>query len=152
MIKDTIQDTKAFGGTPIFVLLAIVTFTIGQSELALQIIIGYVVAYALTAIIRMSYFRERPEPRAHSNFFQKVDASSFPSLHAMRAATLATIFSIFFDNSLLTLFFALVAIAVAMVRVYQKRHHKSDVVVGLIFGVAVGIAAVWLAEYAATFI
>jgi len=147
MFKDAIQDLKAFGGFPIFVVLILTTYLVGQAQLSTQILIGLVLAFATTTLCRVIYFRPRPEPKKYKTFLQKIDAASFPSLHAMRAMLLALLFGNFFALPALTGFFVLVTLGVAYVRVYQKRHHMSDVIAGLILGVPVAYAAIYLASF-----
>jgi len=144
MFKDEVwQDIKGLSGVPIFVVVIIFSFLVGMQQLALQLLCGLILAYVVTVIIRFVYFKRRPDKQAYKNIIEKIDASSFPSLHAMRAAVLATILSLAFNNSLLTVLFALCAIGVAVSRVMTKRHYMSDVIVGLILGVIVG----WLATF-----
>ncbi|MEM3153958.1 MAG: phosphatase PAP2 family protein [Candidatus Woesearchaeota archaeon] len=144
MFKDEVwQDIKGLSGVPIFVVIIISSFLLGNKQLAFQLLAGFILAYVVTIVIRFVYFKRRPDRQAYKNIIEKIDASSFPSLHAMRAAVLATILSITFHNNLLTALFAFCAICVATSRVMTKRHYISDVIVGLILGVIIG----WLATF-----
>jgi len=144
MFKDELwQDIKGLSGIPMFVVVILVSFLIGMQKLAVQLIIGLMLAYAITTIVRLLYFKRRPDGEAYKNIIQKIDASSFPSLHAMRAAVLATILGISFSNRWLTILFALCAVGVAVSRVITKRHYTFDVIAGLIIGIAVG----WLTTF-----
>ncbi len=144
MFKDELwQDVKGLSGVPIFIVVIIVSFLIGMQKLAVQLLVGLILAYVVTTIVRLVYFKRRPDGQAYKNFIEKIDASSFPSLHAIRAAVLATILSLSFNNSWLTVLFALCAIGVAISRVMTKRHYAFDVVAGLVLGIAVG----WLATF-----
>lgn len=145
MLKDLVQDVKAFGGTPLFVLLALLAFFLQEVVLSAQLVIGYLVSFAVTAIIRAAYFKERPHRRKHRTWVERIDASSFPSLHAMRAAVLAVVLGAFFASTVVSVLLALVAVGVGVVRVMQKRHYASDVVAGLVLGVVVGVVSLWLA-------
>lgn len=146
MYKEEIwQDIKGLSGVPFFVVIIIIAFLLQEKTLACQLIIGLALAYAVTAVIRLAYFKRRPDKQGYHNFIEKIDASSFPSLHAMRAAVLATILSAFFESFWFTPLFALAAVAVAASRVMTKRHDVNDVLAGLIFGVIVGGISIWLA-------
>ena len=136
-------------GVPFFVVIILISFLLKEKMLAHQLIVGLILTYAITSVIRLMYFKRRPDKQTYRNIVEKIDASSFPSLHAMRAAVLATILSAFFENFWLTPLFALAAVAVAVSRVMTKRHDVSDVLAGLIFGVIIGGVSIWLA---ATFI
>jgi undecaprenyl-diphosphatase len=144
MFKDELwQDIKGLSGIPIFAIIIIVSFLSGMQKLAIQLVISLMLAYAITTIVRLLYFKRRPDGQAYKNVIEKIDASSFPSLHAMRAAILATVLSISFSNNWLTVLFAFCAIGVAISRVMTKRHYAFDVIAGLILGIAVG----WLATF-----
>ena len=144
MFKDELwQDVKGLSGVPLFVVVIIVSFLSGMRQLAAELSCGLILAYFITTVIRLVHFKRRPDKQAYRNFIEKIDASSFPSLHAMRAAVMATILSITFSNPLLTALFSLCAIGVGVSRVLTKRHYVSDVIVGLLVGVLVG----WLATF-----
>lgn len=146
MYKEEIwQDIKGLSGVPFFLVLIIISFLVGERTLACQLIIGLALAYAVTVVIRLLYFKRRPDKQGYHNLIEKIDASSFPSLHAMRAAVLATILSAFFESALLTPLFALAAVAVGVSRVMTKRHDISDVLAGLILGALVGGVSIWIA-------
>ena len=137
MFRDELmQDIKGLSGVPIFVVLIISFLIIGNRVLGVQLLVGLVLAYVVTSIIRLIYFRRRPDNEQYHNVIGKIDASSFPSLHAMRAGVLAAILSFWFSQ--LAIIFVLCAIAVAASRVATRRHYVSDVVVGLILGAVIG--------------
>jgi undecaprenyl-diphosphatase len=139
---ELLQDIKGLSGVPIFIAVVLISFFVGEKNLALQLVAGLALAYAITVILRIFFFSQRPDKQKFHNFVEKIDASGFPSLHSMRAAVLATILSLHFSNSLLTAFFAITAIAIAVTRVLQKRHFVRDVIAGLILGVVVGFLVV----------
>jgi len=147
--EELLQDIKGLSGVPFFVIIIVISVLLQQNMLAVQLVIGLILAYVVTVLLRIAYFKRRPDKQSYHNWIEKIDASSFPSLHAMRAAVLATILSAFFESVWLTPLFALAAVAVATSRVLMKRHDISDALAGLIFGAIVGGLSIWLA---ATFI
>lgn len=144
---ELLQDIKALAGFPLFGLLILITFIIGETSLSAQLFVGLILAFALTATIRAFCFKQRPIKQKFSVWWQKIDAASFPSLHAMRAAVLAVLLAVYFNNLLLTILFTICAIAVAVSRVQLKRHFPRDVVAGLILGVIVAFVSIWLARF-----
>jgi membrane-associated phospholipid phosphatase len=132
--REFLEDVKAFGGLPIYLALIAVFFVLGYVSMSVRLLIGLVLAYALTSSIRFIFFRQRPDKQKFKGLAQKIDASSFPSLHAMRAGCLAILLIVFFSNFWITVISIIAAVCVALVRVVQKRHFASDVIVGLIFG------------------
>ncbi len=143
MFHELMQDVRGLSGLPLVLVLVIVAFFVGEIVLSAQLFFTLVVSYALTILIRLVYFKHRPEKRKFTNVVGKVDASSFPSLHAMRASILATLFSLFFNNIFLSIMFFFLAVCVGYARVVQKRHYKIDVLAGFILGIFVAYFAVW---------
>lgn len=139
-----LQDLKALAGAPLFCVVIVISYFIGKPVLALQLFSGLILAYVLTFGIRTFYFRLRPDKEKYHNYFEKINASSFPSMHAMRASVFATLLVLFFNNNFLTVLFVVCAAGVGISRVLTKRHHTSDVIVGWIFGVIVALFDVWL--------
>ncbi len=145
MFKDeVIQDIKALGGFPLYGILIVISFLIREVRLSAQLLVGLILAFAVTVLLRIMFFKQRPLKQSFRNFIQKVDASSFPSLHSMRAGVMATLLALFFNNAWFTLVLGLCAVTVAASRVKLKRHFVADVVAGLILGVLVAFASVWL--------
>ena len=144
MLQENLQDLKGLAGNPLFVLVSLLALVLGKITLFWQLVVGLILAYALTITVRMLFFRRRPDKQIYHTLIGRFDASSFPSLHAMRASVLATLLALFFNNSLLTVLFVICALGVGYARVFQKRHFVSDVVVGLIVGVLIALLSVWL--------
>lgn len=142
--KEVLEDLKAFGGLPLFVLMIVLSYALGYQQLFWQLSIGIVLAYIVTTAGRIFLFKRRPDGQVYKNFLQKIDAGSFPSLHSMRAAVLATILVVFFDNTFVDVLAVIVVTSVATVRVVQKRHYVADVIAGALAGVVVALLAVFL--------
>jgi membrane-associated phospholipid phosphatase len=146
---DTINDISALGGLPAFlVIAALITAIVPPASwlaLALMFLGGLAGCYIVTVAIRWVWFRTRPVPAEHHNWWQRIDASSFPSMHTMRAAFLATVLIILLQYSVIAIIVcSCAALAVAWARVRKKRHHVSDVVVGIILGVIIALLSMVL--------
>jgi undecaprenyl-diphosphatase len=86
--------------------------------------------------------RQRPcqiEPHCWSKVLPP-DKFSFPSGHTMTAFSIALVVSYFYPSLEGTLFF--VAISIAVSRVVLGMHFLSDVLAGMVLGVALGCAAI----------
>jgi len=144
-MKDLMQDVKALGGAPFFVLLVVISYGVGESRLASILLAGFIASLLLTASIRAVYFRQRPDKTKFRTWWEKIDASSFPSLHAMRAFFLAALFSVEVPVVWFGVVLFGIASVVAYLRVKQKRHHVSDVIAGSVLGVILAaVLQVWL--------
>ena len=143
-VLQLIRDTSAFGGFPLYCFLSLVVLLLGYFELFFQLLIGFILAFGVTVLIRLCYFKERPKKQKFANWIEKIDASSFPSLHAMRATVLTVLLSLFFANRVVAVVFAILAVLVAVIRVQEKKHDIFDVIIGLVLGVILGFVSVWL--------
>ena len=154
-LDDTINDISALGGLPFFFIMAVLIILSTPATLrlaaTLMLFLGLAACFAIVALIRFIWFKERPQPVEHKNLWQRIDASSFPSLHTMRAAFLGTVFIVLAKFSPWMIAAALLfTLAVAWARVRKKRHHVIDVVVGAILGIIVAVIALVLMVLAPT--
>lgn len=97
------------------------------------------------SLIKFFFFKERPAPQTYTNWFEKIDASSFPSIHTANGFTIS-FFGValclhmfqyaFVFNKVIWLIFGavwfLVYIAVWLSRIVLKKHYPIDVLVGTI--------------------
>ena len=142
--QEIIEDLDAFGSASIFLLVVVFSFVLGEFNLFAQTLLGGIIAFVVIVPLRLCFFRVRPLERKFTNLLTKVDAGSFPSLHAMRAGVLATLLAVFAGNVFFTVFLLALVAAVCVSRVLQKRHFVSDVIVGVICGIIIAFFAIWL--------
>jgi len=139
MLEEVNRDTTALGGLAVFLVVTISSFLLGHELLAKKLFFGLIICHFLTYVIRFFYFKQRPDKQSHNNVVQKLDASSFPSLHSMRATVLAILLSLEFQNITLMVLFSASALSVYLTRLILKRHYFTDVLFGAIFGLIIGI-------------
>jgi membrane-associated phospholipid phosphatase len=142
--EDIINDTTALGGLPIALLLMAVSLAAGKTALFWQLFYGFILAYAMTILIRVVYFKARPIKQKYDKGLWRLDASSFPSLHSMRSTVYSIILMNFFQNIWLSMIFALAVAGVAYTRVKIKRHFVSDVIGGIAIGIVIGLVVIVL--------
>ena len=133
MIGEAVRDSGAFGGLPLSLAVIVLLYPL-HTFLSLKLLAGLIIAYALTAGIRFMYYKERPLPKRHTNVFERIDASSFPSLHAMRATLLAGVLSAVLVHPLQLGVLGICVLLTCYSRVHTQKHHASDVVAGVVFG------------------
>ncbi len=139
------RDTTALGGLAVYLVVAIIFFLLGNTEVAVELIIALILLYVVIAIIRTLFFRKRPDKQKYRGFFTKIDASSFPSMHSARAAALAIILAFVFPQNTIRVLLIIAVLAVAYTRIRLKRHYASDVIGGLVLGAIVAWASIKLA-------
>lgn len=113
------------------------------------------------SIIKYCYYKPRPEPQKYTNRWQKIDASSFPSIHTANSLILA-FFGLMASGGLviqnapirqqlivqvvLPLFWILFYITISYSRVVLKKHFWIDLVGGTIFGALIVAWVIWQAD------
>ncbi len=133
-IVSDFRDITALGSYSLLIPLIIFVFLAGIKTLALQLLIGFVLTYAIAFIIRIFYFKDRPAKEKYNSMLSKIDSSSFPSVHSARAILYAVLISNYFNNYILYIFLVVLALIVSYSRVYLKKHYWIDVVAGWIIG------------------
>ena len=144
MIEEFLEDIKALGGLPFYVIVILLFAIMAEYPIVFALTFGLIVSYLITITIRMVYFRERPKKVKYKNWIQKIDASSFPSLHTMRAVVLGIIVATTISSPIFSMLAIPCILLVAYARVKLDRHHVSDVVAGLFLGVPVGLVSIWI--------
>ncbi len=143
--KEVKDDLKALGGLPIYLLTAFAFYLANYKEAAAILLIGLVVGYALAIVLRLLFWRRRPDGEKYHDLISKIDAGSFPSLHSMRVAMLATVIMMRFQSTLSYVIFTAAALSVLILRVTEKRHYPLDVIMGAVLGVLVIIGIIIIA-------
>ncbi len=144
MREDNIHDISAFGGLPVYMAAMLWLFITGSMNVFYELAISLTLCYLFTTTIRLVYFRKRPKGQKYKNVLQRIDASSFPSLHAMRAAALGIILAAFFNNILMTAAVLSMILAVSITRIMLKRHHPADTIGGIAIGAIIAVAAIYV--------
>jgi len=142
-LNEIIRDLSALGGFAAY-MLALLTFLLLQMFGEFwQLLIGIVLAYAIIAGVRSVYIRDRPKPVQYRTWWQKIDAGTAVSMHAMRATILAIVLINHFRNVWVTTLLIIVALLVAGARVWLKRHYIADAAWGVGVGIIVGFIVLW---------
>lgn len=133
-----LKDITVFGGL-FFYLIFSSFFLAFDFNLFFKLIFALVLCFFIAITIRLLYFKKRPSPMKYSNLLEKLDASSFPSLHAMRICTLSVIISRYYGLFYLYAFFFVLSLIVIISRIYLKKHDIIDVSVGSLIGIGIGL-------------
>jgi membrane-associated phospholipid phosphatase len=146
-VYEAIRDISSLGGIAFYGLLFLFTLVIQQYLIALKLLFIVVVIMIVTYSIKSVYFKARPDNKAKKrgkNLLESADLSSFPSVHSARITALGVLGSLTFMNVLLAILLAAIVITVCASRIILGRHHKADVIAGIVLGLIVGYAAVIL--------
>lgn len=106
--------------------------------------IAVFVAYLVGVLVKWFYYKPRPIPQPYHTWLQKIDASSFPSMHTAIATILAyygiRMAYIFTSGRIEICIIAIrivLFLSIATSRVMLKRHYQSDVVVWVLYGLMI---------------
>jgi len=133
------RDLSSLGGLLVVGLVFLFLLTFGKVIIALEFLAAIIIAQIVVFGIRFFYFRARPgrTKRNFKNLYERLDESSFPSIHATRAG----IFSIVLAQGLplaAQILLWITATGICFSRYYLKKHHAADLVVGGILGLIIG--------------
>ncbi len=110
----------------------------------MKLLFGAAASYLIAGIIRIVYFKDRPNKESHSNFIERIDASSFPSIHAFRVSYILIVFSHAFQNLTATILIFTSAFLVCVSRIYLRKHDYVDVLGGIVLGIVQGYLGMYL--------
>ena len=131
------RDITSLGSVTLFFLLIFFLFSFNKIELGLKIFYGLVLALVISSIIRLIYFKDRPQKRSFNNFFSRIYASSFPSLHTTLTFFLAFMLISIYDQIYFRIFIIILATLVSYSRIYLKKHDWKDVLGGIVLAMIV---------------
>ncbi len=138
MLKtEIIEDLKGLGGFALYVIIILSAIIFNEYLLAYRLLVGLILTFVVIILFRAFYFKARPVPENFKGFIGKIDASSFPSMHSMRAAVMYTIIAAHFMNFWLALIGIVAIMSVGFARIIRKRHFFTDVLAGIILGLLV---------------
>lgn len=137
------KDITALGSFAFFGIVLLLILTLQEISLFFKLLFGLVFTLAAVVLIRIFYFKNRPRKEEHNNFVEKIDASSFPSLHTARAFFLAPTFIYLLRNNYATALLIALALLVSYSRVHLKKHDWWD----LLGGTVLGLITFWLSKF-----
>lgn len=133
-LPEFLRDITMLGGSVFYLLLVIIVLVTGQIVLAVKLIAGFFLTFAVIIGFRFIYFKPRPAKENYHTFAEKIEASSFPSWHAARSFFVVLTLGMG-SNALMLAFLLLLAALVCYSRIYLKKHDWIDVGGGVILGV-----------------
>jgi undecaprenyl-diphosphatase len=130
----------------VFVCAAYLAYKKRRNIIALRPYIGAlaasVVSYGVVDIVRLFYHHARPFVAFNIPHLLTDSAYSFPSAHTTVLFALATV--TYFFNKKLSYFIFAAGIIVGIARIAGGVHYPSDILGGMIFGIATSGILYWL--------
>ncbi len=139
------KDFSSIGSMVFYGLVMIMFFILEFYKISLFLLLSFILLSSITIIIRSIYFKTRPNVMKHNSFFERLDASSFPSVHSARIIVLFLTYLFFFEINLsITIVLGAITLCVLYSRIYLKKHYLIDVVFGVLNGFVVGVIVNYL--------
>ncbi len=119
-------------GVPIVLALAYLS---KNRKLLADLFVGLIIGIALTLLLKMVIARPRPEDIINVGFWVSANFSSFPSDHASTAFVMFGIMGHHLKKW--KVWFYLLAVLIAVSRVYLGVHYPTDILAGAFIGILV---------------
>lgn len=137
-----LSDLTMLGSLAFYISLSFVMSFIDY-PLFLNLVKGFVILYLIALPMKFLFFKERPLKRKYKKLWEKLEASSFPSVHSARSFLIAGV--LFFRLPVLAgLFIFALAAVVCYSRIYLKKHYMIDVLSGIMLGLFAAIVLQFL--------
>ena len=134
-----LKDLGAYGGFPLYGAVILMFLLLNDFAFASRLVVSLVAVSLVIIIIRLAYFKPRPgqKKKIYNVLYERIDKSSFPSIHAARAMIISI--ALFAKFPVLLPLLVLLTLIVCLSRLHFKRHDWTDVIVGLVIGIALGL-------------
>jgi len=116
-------------------LLILIPFIVlGTSSIFYKLLIALLVNELIGSLIKIIFPKKRPNKQTYNSLIEKIDAGSFPSIHASRITL--TYLTLFLNTDILItkIVYIFVILFVIISRVLLKKHFVIDVIGGFIIG------------------
>lgn len=131
-IDEIIEDFSSFGDPSILFIIWLLIFKLDINKLFV-FFVGMLFVEIVGGLIKVLWYKERPEKMNHKTILDKVYSGSFPSIHVARAVFVFSFISMEFSGILLLMFPVIISL-VSFSRIYLKKHFISDVFGGFVLG------------------
>jgi|TARA_B100001971_G_C18220392_1_gene556727 membrane-associated phospholipid phosphatase len=138
------EQITHLGGLIFYIVILGLCLFLNLIQLFINLLISLFMIMLIASFIKFLYFKERPKKLQKDNFLQRLNASSFPSIHTMRMISLVFWFSEFFKNVYITIYFSIIALFVIYSRLYLKKHYFIDIIGGFIIATVANMLIWWL--------
>lgn len=136
-LKDWTRDITSLANPIILVLVPFIF--LGSSKVFFTLLIALLVNEIFASLIKVIYPKKRPTGQTYSTILEKIDAGSFPSIHASRI-TLAYL-TIFSNTNSTGIKIAVLSVIILVIlsRILLKKHYWIDVIGGFILGLTIWV-------------
>ena len=134
-LKEWTRDITSLANPLILVMVPFIF--LGASRPFYILLLALLINEILASIIKITFPKKRPTGQSYKNLIEKIDAGSFPSLHASRITLVY--FTILSNTNTIAIkmLCVFVVILVIISRIRLKKHYWIDVLGGFIIGLLI---------------
>jgi membrane-associated phospholipid phosphatase len=144
VLRILVEQLTHLGGLVFYCILLGFFALSGRRGILLALLLSLIACMGFAVLIRLLYFKPRPKRIKHSNLLERLNASSFPSIHSMRALSLAFWLSLHFSSLVIAGYLVGLALLVMVSRLVLKKHDILDVFWGMVFSFGINLLIWWL--------
>ena len=137
-LEEYLRDYTALGNPLVLLLISLLALLPQGADLLFYLMLGgFFWNELFCSGIKYFFHRQRPDAQTFEGGMEKIDAGSFPSIHASRAMWVYGGLAYFFYLKgllLLALVLGGLVVLVGYTRIFLRRHWPSDVLAGWFFG------------------
>ena len=138
---EVVRDISSLGGfvfsVSIGLILGYMSFIQRDVDILLYYVIGQVMLVTIVAVTRLIYFKDRPEKMQYKGVIERIEASSFPSLHAARGMFCALTVGSIIGGPWAYLWFGFFGLGIGISRILLRRHDWIDIFFGWLLAIGV---------------
>ena len=137
-LDTAMRDITALGTVPYHAIFLVFLLLFSQYGLFYTVLLGEILVYVISVFLKLAFFKNRPQRMGHENILEKIEASSFPSVHTARIFFVSILLMLRINNLMVAAFLLLLSLFVAYSRIYLKKHYFVDVLAGAALGSVLG--------------
>lgn len=147
-----VRDFTAIGNPFLLLLVALTTLS-HQEDFATYfgvLISGFFLNEIICSAIKFFWHKPRPNGQTFVNGLEKIEAGSFPSIHASRISFVYLFLAYIHymsENMLILPIFLIIILIVGYSRIFLKKHFLVDVLAGYFFGTLMFFLSVLFLEH-----
>jgi undecaprenyl-diphosphatase len=131
------QSITLLGNIAFYIFILIFAYLTNKGFL--NLLVTLIIALTLAILIRVVYFKPRPNKAKTNTLWLRLYNSSFPSVHAMRVTILAYFFIQTYTLVIITILSITLALLVCYSRIYLKKHDLKDILAGILIGILLSL-------------
>lgn len=119
------------------ILLFVPLIVLGWSQEYRVLLLLLLVNEVICSLIKYFFHQPRPDDQKFAGAMEKIDAGSFPSIHASRITISFIFLCLILSDPVIKIVLIVYVLAVYASRVILKRHFPTDVIGGAIIGLCI---------------